>query len=66
MSDTLRIALYVGVGASIVAIGCLAYVGIENSGSRNISLALGTLAGAALLLAIGARSNFGDLGRHMG
>jgi hypothetical protein len=30
----------------------LTYVGIANSGSRNISLALGTLAGAAILLVI--------------
>jgi hypothetical protein len=50
MSDTLPNALYVGVGASIVAIGCLAYVGIENSGSRNISLALGTLAGRGAII----------------
>src|ERR1700719_1054861 len=52
MFDTLRIALYVGVLAGFIAIGCLTYVGIENSGSRNISLALGTLFGAALLLSV--------------
>jgi hypothetical protein len=52
MFDTLRIVLFVGVLAVFIAIGCLAYVGIENSGSRNISLALGTLLGAALLLGV--------------
>jgi hypothetical protein len=52
MFDLLRIALIVGVVAVIVAVGCFTYVGIAYSGSRYILAAVGTLVGAAILLAV--------------
>jgi hypothetical protein len=52
MLDNLRTVLFVGVVTIIVAMVCLTYVGIANSGSRNISLALGTMLGSLLLLSI--------------
>jgi hypothetical protein len=50
MTDWVRIGLYVGTVAAIVLIVCLLIVGFANSGSRNISLAIGTVFGAFLLL----------------
>jgi hypothetical protein len=50
MLDLPRIALYVGIAATIVLIACLLFLGWANSGSRNISLAVGTLLGAFMLL----------------
>jgi hypothetical protein len=50
--DNLRTVLFVGVATIIVAMFCLIYVGIANSSSRNISLALGTMLGSLLLLFI--------------
>jgi hypothetical protein len=50
MTDWVRTALYVGSVAAIVLIVCLLIVGFANSGSRNISLAIGTIFGAFLLL----------------
>lgn len=52
MLDGLRIAFYVGIAAAIVLVVSLIIVGAANGGSRNISLSLGTLFGALLLLGI--------------
>ena len=54
MFDCLRLVFYVGVVALVIAMACLIFVGYANSASRNISLALGTLLGALVLLAIQA------------
>ncbi|SRR6266436_4382354 len=50
MTDWVRMSLYVGAVAAIILIACLLIVGFANSGSRNISLAIGTVFGAFLLL----------------
>ena len=50
MWHTLRIALWVGVAAFAVAAVSLTYLLTQNSGSRNIALATGALAGGAILL----------------
>jgi hypothetical protein len=50
MTDWVRIALCVGAVAAVVLIICLVVIGFANSGSRNISLAIGTVFGAFLLL----------------
>jgi hypothetical protein len=52
MWDTLRIASWAGVAAFAVATVSLAYLLSQNSGSRNIALAAGALAGAAILLVV--------------
>jgi hypothetical protein len=52
MWDSLRIASWVGVAAFVLGAGCLAYIVAQNSASRNIALAAGALAGAALLLTV--------------
>jgi len=54
MFDCLRLVFYVGVVALVIAMACLIFVGYANSAARNISLALGTLLGALVLLAIQA------------
>ena len=48
MTDWVRIALYLAGVAALVLIVCLLIVGFANSGSRNISLAIGTVFGAHL------------------
>jgi hypothetical protein len=50
MMDYLKLYLYIGIAAMLVAIVCLLLVAFANSGSRNIPLALGTVFGALLLL----------------
>jgi hypothetical protein len=50
ITDWVRTALYVAGVAATVLIVCLLIVGFANSGSRNISLAIGTVFGAFLLL----------------
>jgi hypothetical protein len=50
IADWVRTALYVAGVAATVLIVCLLIIGFANSGSRNISLAIGTVFGAFLLL----------------
>jgi hypothetical protein len=52
MYDSLRIALWVGGAAVVLAAVCLVYFVSQNLGSRNIALATGALAGAFILLVI--------------
>lgn len=52
MGDNLRIALWAGAAAVVLAAVCLGYLVSQNLGSRNIALATGALAGAAILLGI--------------
>lgn len=52
MPDYLRLSLYIGIAAVVVAIVCLVLVAYANGKSRNISLALGTVVGALTLLSI--------------
>jgi len=52
MYDSLRIALWVGGAAVVLAALCLVYLVSQNLGSRNIALATGALAGAFMLLVI--------------
>jgi hypothetical protein len=55
MYDSLRVALWAGAAASALAAVCLVYLLSQNSGSRNIALATGALAGAAILLCVQLR-----------
>jgi hypothetical protein len=50
--DGLSVTLFIGVGALIVAIGCLAVVAWANAGSRNLALATATLFASGVLLAV--------------
>ena len=50
--DWLAIALFIGVGALIVGVGCLAVVAWANAGSRNRALATATLFAAVVLLLV--------------
>ncbi len=52
MFDYPRIALIVGGIAVVIAMACMIAIGVANSSSRNISLAIGTVFGALLLLII--------------
>jgi hypothetical protein len=50
--DYLKVCLYVGGVAAVVALVLLSIIAFANSGSRNIPLALGTVFGALLLLGV--------------
>ena len=50
--DYLKLSVFIGIAALLVAIVCLLLVAFANSGSRNIPLALGTVFGALLLLSV--------------
>lgn len=52
MGDSLRIAMWAGAAAAVLAAVCLVYLVSQNLGSRNIALATGALAGALVLLVI--------------
>ena len=50
MFDLSRLALYIGFCATVILFSCLFVVVSSNSGSRNITLAVGTLLGAFIFL----------------
>ena len=50
--DGLSITLFIGVGALIVGVGCLAVLAWANAGSRNLALATATLFAAVVLLIV--------------
>ncbi len=52
MFDPPRLALYFGSLATVILFLCIVVLISANSGSRNLSLAVGTLSGAFIFLAI--------------
>ncbi len=50
--DTIKVAVLIGIAAALVAIISLGFVVLANAGSRNLVLAAGALAGAAVFFAV--------------